>query len=394
MKIIKGVSDLRKIFTSLIILFPILSMYSVGISSFTIADFIMIILTILLIIPNLLYPNKKNGFRIYKPIFFISMLIIFHFLFTVLINKDLVIKEIALTTIRYSFYLFFLSLFTLDYFDINFGFKLLKRVTMFSTMFLLAQFIAMRIFHFYLPGFIPGIPLMKENYSSQLAYRFYQLNNLDRPYSIFEEPSHFAMYVVLYFAIALFDNNKKEIVPAFLIVIGIVISKSAAGYLIVISLILVFIFKLFKRSLYGKETRRFIKYTIAIPLGIIAFIQTSIFDSFTNRFQSAFLGRFQNLLEPILINNNLLIGNGMIGLNEYLPGISRLFLYFGVVGFFVFLSLVMYIFMTRKQGNYIVLFILLVSTIGTEIIFGKFIVLYLPFIIIPFISLPQNVKET
>ncbi len=379
---------MKKIYTALIILFPILSIYSIGLYTITIADFIMIVLSVAMLFSMLF----QKGYRkvVYAPLVVTACLIIIHMLFVFILNGEFVIGQITLRTLRFSFYIFNISIFIFNYFDLDFGYKMLKKTTLFATFFLFVQYIGMKIFGIYISGFIPGIPLIKTNYRSYLYDRFYVLKNLNRPYSIFEEPSHYAVYVILYFSIALFSKNKKELPYIFLVLLGIVLSKSAAGYIMVIAMLTIYMIKLFIVAMDDDNAKKKLNVVLFAPMGIIFFTQTNIYAEFMNRFKFAFFGRFENFFAPFLVNINdkILIGSGMVELDIYLPAISRILLFFGIIGFFFFLILTVYIFQNGLKGNRVVIFLLIVSTMGTEILFGKFVVTYLAFIIIPFISLP------
>ncbi|MCM2590892.1 hypothetical protein NDQ53_16440 [Rossellomorea marisflavi] len=121
---------------------------------------------------------------------------------------------------------------------------------------------------------------------------------------------------------------------------------------------------------------------VAIFLG-----STTAFDNaFYRIFESdqAYIGRLGNYNNVMNFHNGsllgVLFGEGMVEINGFLPAVPRLYIFYGIFGLLAFMFLIGLL--IKKRGyKRVVLITMLVSSLGTEIMLGKFILLYLPFII-------------
>ncbi|MCM2590891.1 hypothetical protein NDQ53_16435 [Rossellomorea marisflavi] len=220
---------LKKIYTSLLILFVILSLYSIGLTTFTLADAFLLFLFPIYFID--LY--RKKTLNIHVPLTLVSFYIILHMLVILFIYNDF---EIFMPTMRFVGYLLFFALFVRSYFDLSLGWRLLKITSIISTIFLIVQFFLMNYFNFYLSGFVPGIPLVN-NELSLLGDQLY-LNNINRPRSFFQEPAHYASFVLVYFCISLFFDFKANKFGLIFIGVGLIVSGSLTGILTAAGLII------------------------------------------------------------------------------------------------------------------------------------------------------------
>jgi hypothetical protein len=236
----------------------------------------------------------------------------------------------------------FLALFVNEYFDLQFGWKLLKAVSIFSTLFLLLQYILMKFANYYLSGFIPGLPLAVDSLNS--VSREYYLGYLNRPRSIFQEPAHYASFVLLYFGIALFLNYKKEKWGLMLTGIGLVISGSSTGILTEIGLLILWIGRLTKDILSRNKRYKAAAALFVTALSGLIIVNTNAFKYDLSRMQdssSSINGRFGNYSRIFTLKNSsasgILFGHGMNDFEGYIPAIPGIFLYFGAVTLMIFI---------------------------------------------------------
>lgn len=374
---------LKKIYTWIIVLFVPLTIYKINIMTFTLADAFLICVSPIYIINMLMVKRKIN---INKKLFIISILIVFHLIVLIPLSRTGIQSDTLLRTFRYISYLMFIAIFAREYFDFQLGLKLLRFISFFSSIFLIIQFLLLNYGNYYLSGFIPGLPLSTESMNEM--GRQYALGFVKRPTSIFYEPAHFSSYVLLYFGITLFGDNKKEKVKLILIGLALILSGSSTGILIAIGLVILWVGKLLGSLNNTKKVINFFMIILFFGLCFLIFTKTQIFNNFLDRtFQSktATTGRFGNYVDVFSnIDLNLvekLIGHGMVRYEEYIPSIPRVYYYFGTAGLvlFCFYS-VQYVYI-KKGYKRIALVLLLVSMLGTEIAFGSFMVMYLSFIV-------------
>lgn len=370
---------LRKIYTWLLILFVILSLYSINIMTFTVADAILLALFPIYFLDAF----RKNQIKIHFPLTFCTFYIIIHmFLMMLLFNSF----EIFMPTMRFVGYLLFVAIFARSYFDINLGKKLLKYISIISTVYLIIQFIFMNYFNYYLTGFIPWLPLDSQNLYT-LNEQFYSIS-FNRPRSFFQEPAHYASFVLVYFSIGLFDNPRKNYFGLLIIGIGLIISGSLTGIITAIGLLLLKVIKLIRKLPRKKISANFLVVSFVLSIGTIIVTNTTAFNYALYRlFESdqAYIGRLGNYSEILTVHKGSIIGflfgHGMVELNNFIPAFPRIFVFFGILGVIAFLLYMILLIISTKGYKRAVLITLLISIIGTEIILGKFILLYLPFII-------------
>ena len=118
---------LNKLFTLLMVIFPILSIYNSGILTLTIADIVLIVLIPFLVIDII---KKGKKIKISKFLFVITLIIIIQLLMYFLF--DLLNLEAVMTTIRIILYYGTCSIFVKEYFDYELGIKYLKRIAFVS----------------------------------------------------------------------------------------------------------------------------------------------------------------------------------------------------------------------------------------------------------------------
>ena len=368
---------LKKIFTTILITFPITNVYSTGIMGVTIADVLLIGIILFLIIDII---KKRKKIKIHKTLGIVSVYIILQLL-VIALNPPNNFIEIIMSSIRLLLYYLTLAIFTKSYFDINFALSLYRKVAIFACFFLFLQIIAEQLIGIYMPGTIPGLPiaegLMEFNIEKESG-------SLGRARSIFLEPSHFAIYIVLILGIDLLNEekiNKKRII---VYTLGLLMSGSSTAIIMVAIIYLLYFLKNMRKYSLKKI---FIFLIVMIFIGCLMPIYTNT-ESFKTFYDRTFVrgnateGRFGNY--STTFKELRVWGNGLFVDNEtdgYLSAFERIYVYFGIIGltFFVILSIKNFINLKGIQWTtWVILFILIFPT---EIIFGRFILLYEPFII-------------
>lgn len=375
---------LKIFYTWIIILFVPLSLYKVNILTFTLADAFLITFILIYLI-NVILVKKENKMFINKHLLLISGGIIFHALLIILISQLGIQSEMLLRTLRFVFYLLFIALFVREFFDFNLGLKILKVTSIISSILLIIQFVLLHFANYYLSVYIPGLPLAAESLNE--LGKNYALGYAKRPNSIFQEPAHFASYVLLYFGITLFSNYKKEKMIIILLGVSLILAGSSTGILLALGLVFLWLLKLLKELHSTQKVLNFMLILTFVAIFSLVFSKTQIFVNFVDRtFEngSATEGRFGNYSDIFLEKTSTvdkIIGHGMVRYDDYIPGIPRIYYYFGIIGLSVFIFYGLFNMLKKPGYQKITLLLLLISSLGTEIILGKFIILYLPFIV-------------
>jgi len=387
-----NIGKLNKIFTLLMITFPILALYATPFSGISVADLLLISIQPILII-HLFRINNKINKTIHFSILFYALYISIHFLITVLTVNNMEAMDIFLNTSRYIFYLITLAIYTKTFFHIKFAKTVLKHFTIFASIYLIIQFFLYSLYGYYLPGTIPFLDLQVNTINE--IYSRYNQGYYIRVHSIFAEPSHFTIYVLPYLIICLSEVKYKlpEYIPAILISIAILMSQSSTGIIMAgVIWIIWYLYRIIDKGISKKKSIFIVLSILFIPVVLLFITRTNSFDFFIDRtFSSGSLGeagyrRLGNgvILHEIFKNSSLylLFGQGMVNLQTYIPGATRLFVYFGISGVVLLLAIFTKIYYSGNRIQKEILIIFVILNFGTEILFGNFIFLYLPFLLL------------
>lgn len=359
---------LSKIYTILAVIFPILQLYGIGISTVSIADLLLLLLYPFLIVKNN-WRCVNQGFLFYA-LFVFSIGLFFH-------PIDGIFKML-----RYFCYVLALALFSNTFFDFKYGSRIFSILALFATVFMLFQYLCFHYLGFYVPGYLPGLPIMR---SELIEYT--SLIGTDggdvRVRSIFGEPAHYAQYIVGYIALMVGAKNKNTLLLFFLF-LGILVSGSSTG-IIAGAFLFVILF-----SQTGKiRLKAYVWYMLFLAMGLGLYLMThsSFYNSAIDKLQSersiaARLSGFEILLSEFNYTNvELLFGHGIGSTNIYLPGYLMLFYYLGLISLliYIFVNVKIYFSINRKRKILLLLFAIL--NIGTEVVMGPFIILYFSFIL-------------
>lgn len=376
-------SSLCKAYTLLLILYPIIGIYGVFTLPVSLADLLAIMLIFYMLMIEI-KNRRKDGATI-------NFILLPYFIYIVLqipvmmfFRNNLNEYDYIGTTGRYLLYLFILIFFYNKYFDYELGIKIYKYAAIFTTIYLILQVILIRLFGFYLKGqlnnsFFPVMRNELQNYGESLTQGGYI-----RPRSLFGEPAHYAAYIVGYLTINLFFFKKINWTVSFLLTIGLFFSASSTG--IFVGLLIWFMFILYKLKDRISPIKLIFVVVIVLIAGIII-MQTQTYDVIYGRLEdgNSAKGRF-NSYQLIYFDNWLyqFFGYGRGGLtnnNTFYPGFASLLLSYGVIGCTVFLLSIIYILFNSSISQKFLLLIFLILNIGTVLIFGSFILVYLPFLI-------------
>lgn len=377
---------LNKIFSLFIVLFPILYIYNSGILTLSIADVILIIL-----IPFLLFDMVKNKkkIEISKFLLFITFIIIVQLLFYNLFNLSTF--DSVMTTLRIILYYGTCSLFIKEYFDYELGIKYLKKITFIAALYWIIQYVLLNFFGIFIQGTIPFFKTEVDIYNNIMNNHMWTSYAYARPRSFFAEPSHFAVYEAIGLIMYLFKYDSKDKIPVIFVLIAMFLSGSGMAMILTSIIIIIFALKKFKSL-----TKKKMAILFLILFGVLVlypfYSKSNSFQTFYNRTfveKDSTNGRFGHFLNAFSMKKDvheIILGEGIYKIadvegQKYITSIPRVYTYFGILGFIIFIGLCIHNFYKLngiRKYTWILLFAICFSS---EILFHNLVMVYLPFII-------------
>lgn len=377
---------IKKIFTLMIVSFPILSVYNTGIATLTFADIFLLGLFPFFLF---LFGMSNKRVKISWILLLITLLIFFQMLIYLLLGK--IDSSEVLTTLRIVLYYFTLSFFCNEFFNLKFGIRCYKVTTIIASLLYIIQFIFLKIFNVFIPGTIPGFSTAVDEYNIIMTTHSWTSDAYARPRSLFSEPSHFAIYVSLCLAILLLQDETKNWKIISIITIAMLLSGSGMAIILCFIIYLFYIISNLKKITIKKIVYTIICILISLPL-FGAYITTDSFEIFFNRTfieKDSTEGRFGNFIDSFHFDKNVdevMFGEGMYKIadvegQKYITSIPRVYTYFGLLGFSIFTIIVLYLFKNLKGLNWISWTILFFISFAGEILFHNLFFVFAPYII-------------
>lgn len=371
------------LYTVLVVLFPLLSMYRFFGTMLSIGDVCALAVILLLLV------RKTGNFSVNFIFLLVASFLIlqatFVFPFTSGFNTGFL--DHYGSVLRLLLVYFLLSM-GKQFFRYDFGAKCLVWVSVISTLYLMIQLLLSR-FGIYLGGGIPYLPAFREDLSSYIA-DVLKYHYAYRPRSLFEEPAHFCQYVIVAIALLLFDQTQikfKKLTILFLMA-GVLVSMSLLGWAGLAILLMIWVFLSYKSRKNLKPL--FIAIFLIPVLVFIVWKTGSVQAVFLRKFQQQQVlndSRFEGFSELIMFLKSksvlILFGEGMIDQGTYYNGVVRLIYSFGLIGVLFAIALFLYGWIQNRKNPLSVALLLLVAVLsfGSEIIFGKYVLIYLIFVV-------------
>lgn len=286
---------LKRLFTLMFVLYPILDIYGIGIPGFSIGKIVLVL------IGGILCIRERFSIKLYDNVFFTTLLIFL--LISSLINLATVWFSVPDFIHKlFGVVFFYLILcFALQYADFNTLVEYYRKSVYICVAFFLAQYIIFLVSGKHIVGLIPFLSLSGEVSMSTMITI---LRSINRFSSFFLEPAHFAVYVSCYLIISAFRTKDPFSNLEFIFLsLVILLIKSGNGY-IVMSLVYVVI--IFRFLFYGKY-RTFKNLSIII---IICSLGVLSFYSFSNSNNALFQQSFARINELSTDQDNELGSSG------------------------------------------------------------------------------------
>lgn len=366
-------NKLEKIYTILIVMYPFLSMYGFFNTIFTLADVASILFIFVMIISK-----KISNINFLYVVF--SVYIILHALLNFFWTNNIDIINLLGSSFRLLLIYYLLSL-NKKVFNHEEGKKFIIYVSVIATVYLLIQFLLSKG-GIYLPGGIPGIKSYRSDIYTYID-DVLKYNLSYRPRSFFEEPAHYCQYVLVALSSLLCKEkkNKKDVFLILFIITGVIISMSLIGIIFLLFILLMWIIINGKKYINKKAILLF----AIMPL-LLFFISTS--PAVTSVIKSKFVNqsitedaRFSsiNVLTEETSFAKILFGSGLSSEEVYSTGFFRIILSFGIIGLIFAFLVYLYFYKKGKFDKFtkLIMITLFFLTFGSEIIFGKFILIYM-----------------
>jgi len=342
---------ISRIFTFIVIAYPILGVYKSPLEYFDLGTFIT-----LLLIPIII---KKSDFKIAinKPLLILLYYIFFSTLILILLNSLNTLS--ILRTGKFIVLIFVVLLCGYNrLFDKLYALEVLKIVTNIAIVYLIIQVILNKGFGIILPN---GIPALADNdaylYTSHIA--------AVRPSSFFLEPAHFAQYVLVYLTYCLFGVEQNNTLSnrwrnAIFILVGIIFSTSGQGLILACLLICIWLFTQMFMSKISLLKIVALLFVVLVSIFIIPLLLNLESVNYTlSRIFTDNLSGGGNALESrlrgyeyikYLKGINLLIGMGFGNIPEgiYMSGFAYIIYCTGIFGFLIFICTLLSIFKKAK----------------------------------------------
>lgn len=218
-----------KVFTFLIVAFPVLDIYAVGMKGISIGS---LLLSAALVGIGINFLTKKHSVK-WNPYYAFFYYGIFISFFTILIHNDFSVSDVIVRLTYFLFYTLLIFMPSKYDFNINYAGKIYMTIGLIAGLFLLLQYICFFGMGYMLVGLIPGMPL---NYSiTDYSDWIDKYNNMYlavfRPTSFFPEPASFAQFMTPLLVMTLFSKigENRRLLKAAFISLVMVLSTSTNG---------------------------------------------------------------------------------------------------------------------------------------------------------------------
>ncbi len=379
----KEISRISKFFTSLIVLYPILIIYRINIASFRLSLADVILLSVLPYMAMKMILKRKINLNFSFLLVFIYCGI--HYI------TNVHTAEIS-DTMHFLIVLFILCFFVNVYFDKEYAIQIFIKVGIVSSIYLLFQFIMLKLLGLYIPGTIPFIPAVTST------------SGAIRPFSFFSEPSAFGLYNSFVLVTILFNKNftnKKRFKFAIIISISLLASVSTTS--ICLMLIAWLLWLISRQEELNRKAKIVLIFgfmlVLIIPFaelkyGIVSEIYNHSFVGLASGKENMAKGLQHRIGDTALALdyysdkgwNSRLFGQGIVEINEvldsdFIPTVGRINIFYGIVGYFIFGFLFFNTFIKSGKYGRAILIIAFVVSFFAEILFGQMMLWYMPYIL-------------
>lgn len=379
--------SIKKIYTFIIIFFPLLSIYRSPIAAIDLGTFLMCIVGFTVVLKKACVVELQGRLL---PLILYVVAITSISIFSVSLYSSSAI--ILMRMLRFVILLGIFSFCSKEYFCFDYGVHLLQKLTIVASIYLIIQFLVYTASGYILPNFIPGLTkaqgLVQSNVLSEYA-------NFYRPTSFFLEPSSFVYFAALMLICSLFLQEYTEIrnknITAILITVAIILSTSGQGFIVLAVawgcwLLKLLIQKQFDRVKLLKTIGIFIIMLIAVPIIMRSEVITNtlgrIFVEDPNKMSAidARSGGYDMFNNLSLFRKIVGMGFGNLPDNMYFSSIADILFTLGIIGLIIVLVIYLKLFISGKLFQKMLCVVSIVLMFGGGLFTATYLLFYLSFI--------------
>lgn len=392
----------KKNMTIILFLSFFLNGYSSGISGISLGSFTMMII----IISG--FFHFRNRVKIYpsiKKIYLLLLMYVFFLLFLsmlgILYYQSYDLKNFVLNMTKLLFWVLMIIIYTSLFFDKKIFVKYLTSFGLILTVYIIFQTILFYGLNFYLPN-IYNIPFLRPYEPLYADYYALSSGAFLRPGSLLSEPAFYGNIAILALAFELIDSSKIRLNRVIIFSLGIVLSTSSSAiYIMVMIFLFYFLGYSGKIKFKLKQTHIYVLLLMLLFIPVIIYgiyniellnqiqyaLETSImkienFSSSTRIGNSFNLIKYldtRQMLFGVGVGNEIIyISNGSFLSSIYLNSASMLVFWGGYISLSLFLTILFLLFLKNRNSLVrLLLFIYIIKGFSSGIWFNLYGILFL-----------------
>lgn len=379
---------LKKWFSVTLPFFPMLILYGFEILPFlTFSDYLLIFFIMATIV--------KSGFKLklnkaFMPL--VIYLVVQPLLILCCEPENIDYIDAFGTAWKLAIYIFGIALLK-KILQIDYFIKYVRYIGIFSTIYGFLQYILGTYARISLSPYLPFLPIIRigldDQQSGWIAY-----NLAVRPRAWFSEPAAFAIFLLMALLIELFIVSKENRSKTLCLIysFGIIISHSSTGTIGLVILLLTWMLIYPKDFLYRIPQNIVVGFLILLPVcGFLlyrsGYVEAFIGHTFVNGqgilAQSHFID-VQAVISEDTSFVQMILGKGMQNVEAgYLPGWVRTYYCLGLIGVLLYLDGFYRIYRQCSNKARIIIVTFVGLNVGTEIMLGVFMLIYMLAIMLP-----------
>lgn len=274
------------------------------------------------------------------------------------------------------------------------GYTVLRRVSIFSTIFIIFQQIVFILFRIPISGYIP---FLATDYID-VRIKYASLGEF-RPCSFFPEPAAYATFISFFLLIYFFQEKKDYRIIA-LMVIGLLCSQASTG--IALLLIVVAMWLVFEKHIITyKNVGYIVVAAVGIMIGVFVAYKSGVLTKIIEHVVVSNNGRLElnagalgriGAIQPyfkkyMTSTTNWLFGNGLCdfylysNVDTYIPGFFKMLLSFGIVGITIYLVALISMVSKKNVLSKLLALLMMISSFFMNPLLGMQPYIYFPLIL-------------
>lgn len=332
---VKSIKKIELLMLVVLATFPVVNLYATPITSIGVADLLLLLLIMYYFIMEFRNGVVVDTIFMYK--ISIICLIIVNYIIVMIFTNGYMYKDILMRSLRFIVYMSVGIVFPITNERREIVRDIIKFLSVFATALLIFENIFFRLCGIYISGFIPGIPLMCEDAVKEQVTNIYIMGG--RPFSVFSEPSAYAMYVGLCLTLEMWmPRDKNNFFLRNFLTVGLILSGSTTGLLSLLFIYSIFFLRRIWQHNFKFNMKDCIFVITLLPVIVYVLISSASVQSMIIRIING--GSSYDRIEGYKIFGTkysyieMAFGHGMNDNVEdfFMSSYPRLYYYWGIVG--------------------------------------------------------------